>query len=153
MPLQQISFHCLKPVNQLNHRKRLKEFLVRLFKSEKTSLLQVSIIFCSDKYLLAINKKYLKHNYFTDTISFRLNEPSQPINGEIYISIDRVRQNAEAYQSSVVHELHRVIIHSCLHLCGFEDRTTELKQKMQKKENIWLSVYFKERVPRKTVPK
>jgi len=143
MPSPKISFHSLVPVTALKKRKQLKNFLARLFTLEKTRLASLAIIFTGDPHLLSINKQYLQHDYFTDTISFLLSEPGDPVLGEIYVSVDRVRANAHTFQTTLKEELHRVIIHSCLHLCGYDDTTKDLKEKMQKLENKWLARYFK----------
>ncbi|MFZ4057991.1 MAG: rRNA maturation RNAse YbeY, partial [Ferruginibacter sp.] len=79
----------------LNQRTRLKSFIDNLFLSEQHSLDTLSYIFCSDQYLLSINKQYLNHDDYTDIITFDLSEPNQPITGEIYISVDRVKENAQ----------------------------------------------------------
>ncbi|HMH33453.1 MAG TPA: rRNA maturation RNase YbeY [Puia sp.] len=142
MPSPQISFHSLVPVTALKDRKRFKSFLSRLFVLEKTRLNSLAIIFSDDNDLLSINKEWLHHDYLTDTISFLLSEPEDPVLGEIYISIDRVKDNARTFQTTIREELHRVIIHSCLHLCGYDDTTKDLKEKMRKLENKWLARYF-----------
>src|ERR1700679_3218515 len=105
-----IQFHILQPV-PLKERTRLKQFIVSLFKREKEPLAELSFIFCSDQYLLEINRQFLQHDFFTDIIPFPLSDPGQPTSGEIYISVDRVRENAAAFGSSLKKELHRVIFH------------------------------------------
>jgi probable rRNA maturation factor len=142
MPGAQISFHCLLPVAALRNRGKLKALLKRLFRTERKSVNGLSIIFCSDSYLLKINKKYLKRHYYTDTLSFTLSRPLEPILGEIYISYDRIRENAKTFGSSIKKELHRVIFHSALHLCGYSDQTPAGRNNMSKKEDYWLSLYF-----------
>ena len=99
----------------------------------------INFIFCSDDFLLGINKQYLKHNYFTDIISFDYSE-GRIINGEIYISIDRVKENAELEGEKFQVELSRVIIHGVLHLLGHSDRTILQKKQMRKKEDACLSL-------------
>jgi rRNA maturation RNase YbeY len=128
----------------LKNRKALKSFLNLLAKSEKQDFGELNYIFCSDEELLEINKRFLKHNYYTDIITFNLS----PINnnliiGEIYISIDRIRENAKTYNTSVAMELHRVIFHGILHLCGYNDKTSDQKSKMTQKENQYLKKYFR----------
>jgi rRNA maturation RNase YbeY len=142
IPATRIHFHFLKAGFAFKDRGRLKHFLARLFRAETISLEQLDYVFCSDPYLLAINQTHLNHNYFTDTVSFSLAEPDQPVVGEIYISIDRVRDNARQYGCSLSEELHRVIFHGALHLCGYPDRTPRQKKRMTQRENELLSRYL-----------
>ena len=99
---------------------------------------ELSFIFCSDEYLRKINAKHLKHDFFTDVIAFDYSKESL-LFGDIYISIDRVKENAKIYSSSFNEELFRVIIHGILHLCGFNDKTEEQKTLIRAKENEFLS--------------
>jgi probable rRNA maturation factor len=135
-----IQFNFLEAAD-LRDRRRLKEFLAWLFKKEGRSLGELQYVFCSDQYLLAINRQYLHHDYYTDIITFDLSERGQSINAEIYISVDRIRENALKYDSSVKKELHRVMFHGALHLCGYKDKTTEQKEKMRKMEEKYLQLY------------
>jgi len=95
-----VHFHFLKGSSSLSDRTRLKSFIISLFKKEKKSLDDIRYIFCSDDYLLEINKQHLQHDYYTDIITFGLSAPGQPINAEVYISIDRVRDNARQFNAS-----------------------------------------------------
>ena len=138
-----INFHFLEKTTLLN-RKRLKAYLGLLASEEKKKIGQLDIIFCSDAYLLAINKSYLNHNYFTDIITFDLTpNQNEPITGEIYISIETIKSNALLYKTTIENELHRVIFHGVLHLCGFKDKKPEEKKTMTRKENQHLEQYFK----------
>ncbi len=110
---------------------------------EKEALWSLTYVFCSDEYLLGINKEYLKHDYYTDIITFNLANPEQPVEGEIYISLDRVKENAKNIGQSYNNELHRVIFHGALHLCGFKDKTKEEQATMRRKEDEYLNLYFK----------
>ncbi len=131
----------------LKGRKDLKKFITWLAENEGHSIESLSIIFCSDEYLLEINKQYLNHNYFTDIITFDLaGTPALPIIGEIYISIDRVKENATQFETPVSVELHRVIFHGLLHLCGYTDKKKSDKALMTEKENFYLNAYLN--VPR-----
>jgi len=138
-----IRFHFLSEV-PLRDRSRLKTFLPSLFKKERKQLAELQYIFCSDDYLLDINKQYLNHNYYTDIITFDLSEPGQPINAEIYISVDRVRDNARSFGNTLKNELHRVIFHGALHLCGYKDKSQQDEKLMRKMEDQYLSLYFPE---------
>ncbi len=98
----------------------------------------ISVIFCSDEYLLQVNKQYLSHDYYTDVITFDNSEGSL-INGDIFISIDTVRSNAEYYHQIFLDELHRVIIHGVLHLLGYKDKSSKEKSLMTNKEDYYLA--------------
>jgi rRNA maturation RNase YbeY len=101
---------------------------------------ELNYIFCSDNYLLDINKTYLKHDFYTDIITFDQSESVNKIEGEIYISIDRVKENAENNNIEFLQELKRVIIHGILHLIGFKDKTEEESKKMRLLENQMLEI-------------
>jgi len=136
----QIQFHILQPIS-LEERTRLKQFLITLFKKEKKPLAELSYIFCSDQRLLEINRQFLQHDFYTDIITFPLSDPGQPISGEIYISVDRVRDNAREFGSSIKRELHRVIFHGALHLCGYKDKSPKDEKLMRKMEDKYLTLY------------
>lgn len=137
-----INFHFLEKAKLLN-RRGLKSFLEQLTSQEDKQISQLDFIFCSDAYLLAINKSYLNHNYFTDVITFDLTPtPNEPITGEIYISVETIKSNALQYNTSFENELHRVIFHGVLHLCGYKDKKPADQKRMTQKENHYLSQYF-----------
>lgn len=99
-------------------------------------------MFCSDRELLKINREYLGHNEYTDIITFDLSE-SPAILGEIYISVNRVKDNSKKWGNSFTSELHRVIFHGVLHLCGYGDKNESMSRIMREKENFYLNQYFK----------
>ena len=132
-----INFH-FQATCTLRDRNRLRDMIRTTFKKHKVSFTALNIIFCSDEYLLNINRAYLKHDYYTDIITFNLGEGE----AEIYISIDRVRENAKAEGASFNNELHRIIFHGVLHLCGFADKTASAKTEMTRQENRLLNQYF-----------
>lgn len=137
-----ISFNFLEKTT-LSKRRELKAFIARMFEMEKVKAGQLNFIFCSDDYLLDINKTYLQHDYFTDIITFNLSaEGSHSIDGEIYISIDTVKDNALRFKNSVARELHRVIFHGVLHLIGYDDKTSSHQKTMTSKEDFYLQLYF-----------
>ncbi|MEJ7610107.1 MAG: rRNA maturation RNase YbeY [Ferruginibacter sp.] len=107
----------------LKNRKFLKGFIKDMFAAEQQPFEALRVIFCSDAYLLSINREFLQHDYYTDIISFNLSEPSSPTVGELYISVERVRENASTLGHRFETELHRVIFHGVLHLCGYKDKT------------------------------
>jgi rRNA maturation RNase YbeY len=124
----------------LKNRKNLKRFLGILFKNEGKKLNDLVYIFCTDQALLKINKKYLDHDFYTDIITFNVSS-STSISGNIYISTDRVRENARTYQVSFQKELCRVIFHGALHLCGYDDKSLRQKKIMTKREDYYLKLY------------
>jgi probable rRNA maturation factor len=125
----------------LRERSRLKDFIAHIFVSEKKRLAGINYIFCSDKRLLTINQQFLKHDYFTDIITFDLSEGKE-ISAEIYVSIDRVIDNAKLNNQTFKQELHRVIFHGALHLCGYSDKKLSEKRTMVLKEDRYLKKYF-----------
>ncbi len=143
-----IRFYSLTGKVPLTNRSKLKHFLLGLFKKENTTLASLHYIFCTDDYLLKINQDFLGHDYFTDIITFDLAARNAPVEGEVYISIDRVRENAKTLALPFQQELHRVLFHGALHLCGYKDKKKMDIIEMRKRENSCLSAYFN--VPRGT---
>lgn len=137
-----IRFHFLLTCILLN-RGGLKKFILSLFNKEKKTIGELNIIFCNDEYLLSLNRQFLNHNYYTDILSFPLSEVNQPLIAEIYISIDRVRENAKAAHSSFKEELHRVIFHGVLHFCGYKDKSSRDIKTMRLMEDKYLAAYFR----------
>ena len=138
-----IQFFFLQQNISLTQRTPLKTFISNIFKKEKKRLKDLTYIFCSDEYLLQINKSHLKHNYYTDIITFDLSETPGGITGEIYISTDRVRDNAATLEVTIKEEFHRVIFHGALHLCGYKDKTPIDAKQMRAAEDRCLNAYFK----------
>ncbi len=127
----------------LTDRTRLKSFIASVFKKEKKSLGNLSYVFCSDDYLLDINRGFLQHDYYTDIITFDLTEPgAKKIDAEIYISVDTIRDNARRFNTTITRELHRVIFHGILHLCGYKDKSSKDQALMTQKEDYYLAQYF-----------
>lgn len=137
-----VQFHFLSPVPNLKNRTALKAFISSTLKRKNRKLGSINFIFCSDDYLLQINKQFLNHHFFTDIITFDLSE-GEKLEAEIYISIDRVRENASLFNTSLVNELHRVVFHGILHLCGLKDKTSKESEVMRKAEQKLLNLYFK----------
>ena len=111
-----------------------------IFRREKKKLRSLQYVFCSDEYLLQINKGFLKHDYYTDIITFDLSSSSE-VEGEVYISLDRVKENALSFSQSYYKELLRVIIHGALHLCGYKDKTKSQVAEMRKTEDLYLLLF------------
>lgn len=140
--MNQIYFHDQNVKSSLIHRRDLKRYLLTLFNTEKKQINRVDIIFCNDEFLLSLNKSFLNHNYKTDTLSFLLSITGEPLSGELYLSIDRIRENAKDLNIPYPTELLRVIIHSCLHLCGYKDRPRTASIKMEKLQERYLTEWF-----------
>ena len=114
-------------------------WLKMVAESEIKRLGDISIIFCSDPYILDVNIKYLQHDYFTDIITFDYCEGNK-LSGDLFISVDSVRENADFYGTEFPDELNRVIVHGLLHLIGYDDHTDEQKRIMREKENYYLEM-------------
>jgi probable rRNA maturation factor len=126
-----------KVVNPLKTKKWIKNTSF----SEGYDVSQLNYIFCSDEYLLEINKQYLDHDYFTDIITFDNSEEDKQLEGDIYVSVDRVRDNAETFHTDFDSEMRRVLIHGLLHLVGYEDSSEALKTAMRAKEDEYLRLF------------
>lgn len=131
---EDIDFHLDNKIN-------VQFIIEKIIKDEKKELLQLQYIFCSDNYLLKINQEYLKHNYFTDIITFDLSDEEHKIESDIFISIDRVKENSIKFKTTFENELNRVIIHGLLHLVGYNDKNEEQKKEMRFKEDSYLSLF------------
>ena len=117
----------------------IKSYLPLIFLEEGVDFMEVSYIFCSDEYLLSLNLEFLNHDTLTDILTFTMSDINLPIVSEIYISIDRVKENANNLNIKFTDELSRVMIHGILHLCGYSDHTPELKKEMTGKEDYYLN--------------
>jgi rRNA maturation RNase YbeY len=123
----------------LSNPNKIEEWIVGAIVSEKKKIDTINYIFCDDAYLLEKNIKYLKHNTLTDIISFDYTM-GKLISGDIFISVERVKENASSYDVSFKDELHRVMIHGILHYCGYNDKTDNEKAQMRAKEDYYLSL-------------
>lgn len=140
MSTLKIKFFFIDVKVSLSHREKLKSFILQIFKKEQKKVGSLNYIFCTDKYLLKINSRYLNHNYYTDILTFDLSTQNH-VSGDIYISIPRVKQNAKKYSISFSSELKRVMFHGALHLCGHNDKTTLEISLMRKAENKLLLLW------------
>ena len=136
-----VQFHFLVP-GTLPDREVLKKFILSIFKKEKKILGELTIIFCSDDYLLELNRQFLQHDFYTDILSFPLSGAKEPLIAEIYISLDRVRENAKSSGTTIKEELHRVIFHGVLHFCGHKDKSRHDREKMRFLEDKYLNAYL-----------
>jgi probable rRNA maturation factor len=128
----------------LKNKTKVRSWLTAVAKKEGAEIAELNYIFCSDNYLLALNKKHLNHNTLTDIITFDTSPLSSrrgaggEVFGDIFISIERVTENAEKFNVSRDHELHRVMVHGLLHLLGYKDKKTADKAEMTGKEDFYL---------------
>ncbi|MEI6583082.1 MAG: rRNA maturation RNase YbeY [Chitinophagia bacterium] len=138
-----IQFHTADLGITLPGKTILKTLLSDLFRKEGKQLAGLSIVFCSDEYLLELNRQFLQHDYYTDILTFLMSERGAPVEGELYISIDRVRDNARALGVPAMHELRRVILHGALHLCGYKDKLKKDQALIRQKEDRYLQLLKK----------
>ena len=136
-----VKFHSIDVNPGLKQKIKLKHFIKFLFSSEERELNSIDYIFCSDEYLLSFNRQFLQHDYYTDILTFDLSKENEAIIAEIYISTDRVKENASINNTTYLNELRRVVFHGALHLCGYLDKTENEKELMTLKENNYLEQF------------
>jgi probable rRNA maturation factor len=124
---------------KLKNKTQVRQWIKETIIAEGYKLKELTYIFCSDAYLLQINQQYLDHNTYTDIVTFDNSEIDHIIIGDIFISVDRIRENATKFEVTEATELHRVIIHGALHLLGYKDKSAVDKKKMTQKEDFYLS--------------
>ncbi len=134
-----VSFYSEQVAFSLANERQITDWFKESCKQENRSLGEVSVIFCSDEYLLKMNLDHLDHDYYTDIITFDYSSGSD-VSGDIFISIDRVAENAISYNADFMDELHRVMIHGVLHLIGYKDGEASAKSEMSSKEDYYLSL-------------
>jgi len=134
---QNIFFHQEETECTWDDEKKIADWLKALIKEEQKTYTTINIIFCNDAYLLKKNQEYLDHDTYTDIITFQYE--AEPIEGDIFISIERVRENAADLKTTFDQELNRVMAHGVLHLCGYGDKSEEEKKVMRGKEDYYLS--------------
>jgi len=140
--MARVKFNYADRKLSISDKTKLKSFILSLFKSENISLSELNYIFCSDEYLLQINKYHLNHDYYTDIITFSLEEKGEPVIGEIYISIDRIKDNTISQKANLLNETLRVLFHGCLHLCGYLDKKPKDIKLMREKEDYYINQYL-----------
>jgi rRNA maturation RNase YbeY len=138
-----IFFNNADKSTSLRFKTKLKSFINKQCLNEGIHIETLQYVFCSDKFLLDINKRYLNHNFYTDIISFDLSDQKGILIGDVYISIDRVKENAKTEGSPYMHELLRVIFHGALHFCGYKDKKPAEAKLMRSMEDKWLKTYLK----------
>lgn len=140
MALKDIQFFSEDIDFTLKEKQKVREWIGATIKAEGFKRVgELSFVLCSDAYLLEINKQYLDHDTFTDIVTFDSSEDEDVIAGDIFISVERTTENAKKFNVSERDELHRVIIHGVLHLCGYYDKKKEDKTLMTQKEDFYLA--------------
>ena len=127
-----------------NKKRILKSFVFKLFILEKRQIQRVDYVFCSDEFLVKLNQIHLQHDTLTDIITFDLSESNNNIVGEVYISVERVKENAAIHKTSFASEIQRVVFHGALHLCGYKDKTTKQSAEMRAMEDKYLKMFHVE---------
>jgi rRNA maturation RNase YbeY len=125
---------------QLKNEKDIQDWLLAVIKQEKLEAAVINYIICDDDYLLELNQKFLDRDTLTDVIAFDYSESDKEVSGDVFISLERTRENASNYKQSPENELLRVIVHGMLHLCGYEDKSSSQKEQMTRKEDKYLSL-------------
>jgi len=137
--MSDVSFHSEQTNFSVSNESRITDWLTSVCQKEGKTLGEISIIFCSDDYLLEVNKKHLNHDYYTDIITFDYSE-GKDVSGDLFISIDRVSENAKNFVVPILDEVHRIIVHGTLHLIGYTDKEPHAKKQMTAKEDFYLSL-------------
>lgn len=141
MSVRNIVFFAEDTLYVLKNKGLIRQWLFEAIKAEGFRLKELNFIFCSDAYLLKINQEYLHHDTYTDIITFDNSEQDNSILGDIFISVERVRENAQNFSVSFDQELKRVLIHGVLHLLGYKDKQPKQKQKMTQMEDFYLALF------------
>lgn len=118
---------------------RTKDWLINLITNEGKKAGEINYIFCDDDYLLKVNQDFLQHDYYTDVITFDYVK-GKTIAGDIFVSLPRISENAETHSKDFNVELHRVLAHGILHLCGYKDKTDDEVKEMRNKEDYYLNI-------------
>ena len=138
-----VKFHYNERKPGIPAKSLLKTLIAQQFRLHGKKLENISFIFCTDQYLLEINRQFLRHDFFTDIITFNLSEDPEIISAEVYISVDRVKENAISHRVALIDELLRVIFHGTLHLVGFGDKLKREKTIMRAKEDELIGQFHK----------
>lgn len=135
-----IQFHFTDISFSFPQRSATKEKILTLIQMEGKEVAHINYIFCTDGYLLELNQQYLQHDTLTDIITFHYHQENEPFLSDIYISAERVRENAKTFNTTFRRELHRVLFHGALHLCGYKDKTSTEEKLMREKEDFYLGL-------------
>jgi len=140
---ESIQFFTEDIVYRIRQKTKLRRDLEKIIAGENFHHGPVNMILCSDRFLKKYNKRFLNHNYLTDVITFDFSDELNTLSGDIFISLDRVRENAKTYKVGLREELFRVMIHGILHLMRMDDRTDEERNAMRIKEDYYLNIFVK----------
>jgi rRNA maturation RNase YbeY len=138
--MAKINFFTEDITYNLKGKTAIRKWMQETITAEGYQLAELNFIFCSDEYLLRVNQDFLKHDYYTDVITFDNSEELKTILGDIFISIDRVKENAQQNNATTHDELCRIMIHGTLHLLGYRDKTKKAKTEMTTKEDFYLAL-------------
>ena len=136
-----INYYAQDIAFELPNKRKTTSWILGVIQAHQRKQSEINFIFTSDEYLLALNKKHLQHDTFTDIITFDYSEEKTEIESDIFISIDRIKENSKQLNESFIDELHRVMVHGVLHLLGLNDKTAAEKQEMRKFENHYLALW------------
>ena len=139
--MPKISFHSEQAFFKLKDKIKVRKWLETVVSAHSGTIDFVQYVFCDDQYLLALNQEHLDHDTMTDIITFRYQEHPNPIESDIYISVERVMENADNFGVAFENELYRVMVHGILHLLGFKDKTAAAAKEMREKENEALKLF------------
>jgi probable rRNA maturation factor len=139
---EKIHFYFAFQPFTLSNRTGLKIFIKNIFIKEKCAFEGLNFIFCNNREIKALNKRYLNHNYSTDILTFDFSIKGEAKISDIFISQEQVKRNSKEFETSFKREIHRVIFHGVLHLCGYNDKTSRDKTSMRAKEDYYLDKYF-----------
>lgn len=135
-----LQFHNADHAFRCPHRRKIKAWIAAFAKAHSRVIGELSVVFCTDDYLLEVNKTHLQHDFYTDIITFDYCEGTE-LNGDLMLSIDRIKDNAKQHKQLFFNELLRVIIHGHLHLVGYKDKSKSEQATMRLKEDEWISTY------------
>lgn len=144
-PVAKVSFNYDDRTLAVNHKRKIQSFIASIFKGENRKLNRLGYVFCSDDNLLQINRSFLQHDFYTDIITFDLSENREEIIGEVYVSVDRIKDNAKTLKVSFEDEALRVLFHGALHLCGYKDKKKADVAIMRKMEDHYITLYKSKR--------
>ncbi len=137
--MAKINFYNQEIDFRLKEKAKIRRWISQVVENECKTIGEISYVFCTDTYLLDINQQYLKHNTYTDIVTFDYSEEGK-ISGDLFISVERVTENAQRFSVNFEHELKRVLVHGILHLCGYKDKSEEDEKVMRAREDYYLSL-------------
>lgn len=140
--MSKVFFHSADRTLNLEDKRVIKSFIEKIFSLEKKPLERIDYIFCSDDYLIDMNQHHLNHDFYTDILTFELSS-TEFTKAEVYISLDRVKDNAKNLHQPLIKETLRVLFHGALHLCGYKDKSTKEAMLMREMEEKYIQIYQK----------